>query len=187
MSPKRKPKKPTKPVTRWAQKFRAAFRRDHLRLRGMDEVVTKLAGLVTMVGDFDDPDARRVYGALVSLFGREQRQSRWGQAIDEIPATEEALKRIAACVKAYRNEIAKRGGRGLSRAHINLPEVLSVMSQVRNPEGYVRDCRKGGLTRAGAVFHPNTFDNAKEKFRGVYSRDSGERDDYREEVKRRFG
>lgn len=172
--PQRVAKRPPQEVRAWARKFRCAFKARHLR-RPADEMVRRLAALVCVVGPPGDKEASGVYKALVALFGYDRRQSRWRPAAEALPPDPAVLHRVAACVQEYRRQVARgRDGPSISSARFRLDEVVKTMVQIPNPEAYVADCVAGGLHHPGAIFHANTLEYARKKFRGAFGRQEGE-------------
>ncbi len=178
-------KQPAPDVKRWAQLYANAAKVAYIRLPVPQRYLfVKLAALTALVGDTKDEEAKGVYYALSCLFFSQNRIPRWPMAIDAIPPNKDTLLRVTACVKAYGEYADPKGNWPLKRSNITLDRVVKVMTEVEEPEIYVKHLVGDGFLRPSAIFHPNTLTNMKKKLRGALSVTGGRlRKDHMKQVR----
>lgn len=154
----------------WTRLLTHACRSHHIKVTdARRRPLTRLAALLALVGPVRDAEAEEVYWALVALFMNSNRAARWDLAIDAIPPTAEAVKRVAAAAMVYQQAHGTTGRTSLQGSHFKLDQVTEVMSQISNPKVYVELLKGQGFNLPGAVFHPNTLKQAKKTLRGALS------------------
>lgn len=167
----RKAKKPTPPVRKWRDRLIGAFRTRHLKPPPKSTLL-RLAGLLTLVGERTDDEAAETYWAFVALFAHRKRQARWSKAVDNIPPEREKILRIKDCVKAYNEHIMRLlGGKEIAQSRFKLDRVIKVMVQIPDADEYVKALSRQGFDNVGGVFHPNTLENMRERYRGMFGYD----------------
>ena len=155
------------PVVRWVRHIERGFEAEYMQppRRGL---LQKMAGVIAIVGQPDNQQARQTYHALIPLFAHRKRRSRWTKAVDLIPADRQRILRITECVRAYNQQIENKTKVELSSAKFKLDRVIKTMMEIPDAGPYIDWCRDEGIYHPGAIFHPNTLDQAKDDLKGVF-------------------
>lgn len=127
----------------------------HVPAAPLRELSRRLEG----VGDSDDPDAARIYEAVVRrlLLPRAYDEG-FAAAVEALPEDRGGLLRVAGAVEAFVTVTGRDAKEGASS---DLAGVVGTMAKVPDPEPYVRRLHDQGFLFVTAIFAPGTFRRAK--------------------------
>jgi hypothetical protein len=172
------------PVITWARFVRNAAKAQYITLLAQDDdVVIRLAGAITYVGDINDPDAKKLFWSLSRLFMNKKRKVRWSSAVEMLPASRDLLMRIPACCSAYdaKGVEVKETGKflvSLDKGNFKLDEVLEVILQVSDVEEFMNfaipDKPKVHNLHPAKVFSKDMLEQVSKRKRGAFSESATE-------------
>lgn len=134
-----------------------------------NDVLYKLAGLITTIGTYETKEGQDAYWAVLALFTGRIRQPRWVNATQVLCENAERFDRVVQSVHAYQ----KWTGRSPSNENFRLDKVLRVMLDIPAPKVYVESFAQEGW-KVGQIFHRGTFNSKKKRLRGMVSYSEGE-------------
>jgi hypothetical protein len=134
------------------------------RLRPASDKIIRLAALLTLVEEDPTTEAgQRAFWAFKALFLNGARLPRWDSALQHIPPDRRAIMRVVdAC-----HWFGHYAGPGvLAKGHLMLDQVVGVMMEIDDPQGYIAHAARTDFLKPGALFHPNTLAAARNRMRG---------------------
>lgn len=160
--PERIAKCPTPAVESWMRLVHNACRAE--RMRPALEKVIRLAALLAVAAEEpSSQDGQRAFWAFKCLFINGARLPRWDAALQKIPPDRTAVLRVAECCRIFGHFA---GPRDLAKGHFALDQVIGVMLELEDPQGYIEHAARSGFLKPGALFHPNTLESARKRLRG---------------------
>lgn len=169
----------------WIGVINRYLKRSHVRVA--DDIVAELARRLAELGAPEQPEASNAFSMLQPLLLKPHRErkryefSGTERTVSTIPHLREALESLPKEAGSLRTVVeALRAWQNVTRRDpyvekFRKDRVVSVMTQVPNPELYVKHLLGRGLPTLAAMFHPNTLERAKHDtaLRGMFSGSGG--------------